>query len=98
MRTEPRPVAPRQRLSVVDPTLVTAAGAVLGIGIAAGGNLLSNWVWNKYVAPKRKTKTKRVSVGSTVVERHLGFQIDVETIEERVIRTRKIRLSIRGKL
>jgi len=93
LKSQLKPLAPpRQRLAV-DPTLAAAAGAAVGVGMTVAGNLISNWVWERYVAPKRKNKHSVKHV--QIIDR---IAIQVETIEERIVKTRKIRFSLRGKL
>ena len=90
LKTDLKPLAPRQKLAV-DPTLAAAAGAALGVGMTVAGNLISQWVWERYVAPKSKSKNKH----SHHVARHGAIEIRfVESIEERVVKTRRLRVFV----
>jgi len=92
LKSQLKPLAPARQRLAVDPTLAAAAGAALGVGVTVAGNLISNWVWERYVAPKRKNKRSVKHV--QIVDR---IAIQVEMIEERIVKTRKIRFSLKGK-
>ena len=95
LKSDLRPLAPhRQRLSSIDPTLAAAAAAVVGVGVGAAGNLVSNWVWSRYVAPKRKTKN---TLKDSILADHGQVQIELVSIEERIVKIKKIRV-MKGRL
>jgi len=86
----PKAIGSAKTLTAVDPALAAAAGAAVGIGIAAAGDLVSTWVWERYVAPKRKSKnTVKVSVPG---DRAHFIGIELESIEERIVRTKRLRI------
>jgi hypothetical protein len=59
--------------------------------MTVAGNLISQWVWERYVAPKTKSKNKNPHG----VARLGAIEIRlVEGIEERVVKTRRVRLSL----
>jgi hypothetical protein len=92
LQSDIRPLSPRQKLSAIDPALLAVAGAALGIGINAAGGFISQWAWRRYQVAKKKSKDKELKrrcEGSVIV-------FDVETVEERIVRTRKqVRVSLK---
>jgi membrane protein implicated in regulation of membrane protease activity len=88
-----RPLAPpRQKLTLIDPALAAAAKTAVELGTIVAGNLLSQWVWRKYVQPKRKAKV------SAKFEKELFQSTQVVTvITERTVRMKRVRLNLRGK-
>ena len=95
MKSDLRPLAPpKQRLSV-DPTLVKIATVALSASAAFAGKAVSKWVWEHYVVPKRKAKHAQRIVRSITGEVHV---IQIETIEERVTKTRRqVRITMKRK-
>jgi hypothetical protein len=89
LRSDLNPLAPRSKLSPIDPNLAIAGAAALSVGAAAAGNLVSKWVWRRYVEPKRKRKQAvRHGSGEGAV-----YIIEAESIEERI--TRKVRVVLK---
>lgn len=88
------PLAPRNRLWPVDPRIAAAGAAALAVGIGAAGNLVSQWVWRRYVQPKRKQRrnvTAQSGDGTYCL-------FEIKSVEERIVKTRKVRLVLRSKL
>ena len=86
MKSDLRALAqPRQKLSL-DPTFVKIATVAVSAGAAFAGKAVSKWVWEHYVSPKRRAKHQQR------VLRDLNGDIrvlQIETIEEHIIRTKK---------
>jgi len=86
LKSDLRPLAtPKQKLSF-DPTLVKVATVALSAGAAFAGKAVSRWVWQHYVAPRRKAKHPQRVVLDIKGDVHV---IQIETIEQHIIRTRK---------
>jgi hypothetical protein len=97
LKSDLRPLAPyRQRLSSIDPSLAAAAKVAFEVGVGTAGSLISAWVWSRYIASKRKAKTSVKT--SHLSESQRGIYIHLETIEERIIRTKKIRVVMKVRL
>jgi len=81
----------RTKLSPIDSHAVGTF--LLSVGGAATGNLISTWVWKRFVEPRKKGKrtvARRFPDGSVRI-------LELESIEERIIKKRKLRLIVKNR-
>jgi hypothetical protein len=78
IKSELKPLAPPRQKLAIDPSLAAAAGGVVGVAVAVATHLVSQRIYERHAALKRKRK------GATQFhDEYQGFEI--QTVEKVVV-------------
>jgi hypothetical protein len=82
MKSDFVPLAPRQRLSPVDPASAIST-TLLAVGANAVGGFVAQWAWQRYQGAKQRSRRAKEATLKDI------YSLRIETIEEHILTVRR---------